>query len=40
MSVSLEMCAVDFMGEEMFPKKAIAERITELVHLWVIDCLF
>ena len=31
MSVSLEMCAVDFMGEEMSPEEvAIAERITEL----------
>lgn len=31
MSISLEMCAVDFMGEEMSPEEvAIAERITEL----------
>tara|TARA_B100000683_G_scaffold197779_1_gene190943 strand:+ start:254 stop:1411 length:1158 start_codon:yes stop_codon:yes gene_type:complete len=31
MSVSLEMCAVDFMGEELSPEEvAIAERITEL----------
>lgn len=31
MSVSLEMCAVDFMGEEMSPEEvAIAERITQL----------